>query len=417
MEAGRFGVAPESFKRQLSKSLKTQVDAIEEEMADEKAKDDVKINDSDLTSDYDPDATESKDEMKDQWEVQLTDSETQVDAIAKDLMHKEKNDPRQGRNKFMRKTSLLPSLTQVLNIPEQLRHSDARSESLGDEVDAMNEKRKQFHHRILNVMKSCYSQSYEEGVISQSAAKALQDAVEMALDYDDISLQYEYLLGFFKISKFFQRWYSCGITGKLPLTQTVTKYLLLNKLSIAVEVGTVFIHSVKKLKVVLTDVPEISNSPLCRDVLETLQKHSDDIREEWLGIQESYPSLYKAIQTRHAVQHVIHSEAEAIMELKLHGLLDDTEHERMMTELMAAQHKLGFAMFGNVSIEAQKVDSAAAAVLQQNLSEAVPPQNGSPPTARRALLQEPPGTALRDGRRCARHLHFGARHGVHHRFG
>ena len=39
--------------------------------------------------------------------------------------------------------------------------------------------------------------------------------------------------------------------------QKLSRYILFNKLSVAVEVGTVFIHSFKQVKAVLPDVPEI----------------------------------------------------------------------------------------------------------------------------------------------------------------
>ena len=317
LQSERFGVKMASFKRLFNRSMMEE-DTTDTVTKEEENEHGMKLELEELKEDKEELRFASASEI-----VSASDSERPIIGATMSGMTK--------------KASLLPSLQTVLaiqNVQNELKL----------ERNTMNEKRKQFQHRILNVMKSCYLTAYEEGTISQTAETALVNAVEYALDYDDIQLQYEYLMQYFKISKFLQKWYG---SGKL---QKLSRYILFNKLSVAVEVGTVFIASFKQVKVVLTDVPEISASPLCRDVVQILQKHSDDIREEWNGIQQSYPEVYKAIQTRHAVQHIIHSESNDIKDLKLHGLLDDTEYQRMMNQLNEAQHKLSFTLFHNITI-------------------------------------------------------------------
>ena len=66
-------------------------------------------------------------------------------------------------------------------------------------------------------------------------------------------------------------------------------------------------------------------------------------------MHELYPEIYNSIQTRHAVQTIIHYEARDIEELFKRGLLEESEYVKMSKSLMKTEHRLYFSSFYYVS--------------------------------------------------------------------
>ena len=101
----------------------------------------------------------------------------------------------------------------------------------------------------------------------------------------------------------------------------------------------------KRVEHVLGDIPEVYSSTACACCVEMLQKQASHIRELWLGIQRSYPEVYQAIQTKHAAQHIIHHETSNLHLLMEHGLLEETEFQKMTMLLLEAEHALKLKSF------------------------------------------------------------------------
>ena len=77
------------------------------------------------------------------------------------------------------------------------------------------------------------------------------------------------------------------------------------------------------------EIPELQQSPLAQQCLRCLKEHAQEIRQLWIGIQKGSPEIYHAIQTKQAAQKVLEHEMENLKLLMEHGLLEETEFERM----------------------------------------------------------------------------------------
>ena len=197
---------------------------------------------------------------------------------------------------------------------------------------------REFQCRILNVMMSFYLERFEEGIISRQSAETLQRAVEVALDTNNLELHYLEILKCFSVSKLEREIGKC------------TKKLLFLKLRTAVECGIMFMKSSNSVRRTLKHIPEIAESAECQQLFQQLKTQCDAIRQEWLGLQQSYPDLYRAIQTNFGVVSVMHAEGKEIDQLRLHGLLDDSEHERMRAMLSEAHHSLNLVTFHSMTM-------------------------------------------------------------------
>ena len=192
-----------------------------------------------------------------------------------------------------------------------------RSEENISTLDAIKETegcKKQIKHRVLLVLKRAYHETFEEGIISVDSYMTLDTAVDTALDNDNFNSLKKMISRTFKIN-YFVRWlYSKCKTS-------VSQYILMKELQTAIEVGLVFVSTFEVLNDKLNVAPSISESPLLLDIVDELNVHVQEIKQQWLALHELYPEIYNSIQTRHAVQTIIHYEARDVEELFKRGLL------------------------------------------------------------------------------------------------
>ena len=189
-------------------------------------------------------------------------------------------------------------------------------------------KKEEYQQRILNVIKSCYLDKYEEGVISRGTADALLHAVEVALDTNDLKTHYVIILKCFRFGRL------------VKFSAKVTKFFLFEKIRTAVECGVMFMDAVQVVSRVMQHVPDVAKDIHFQKCMLELKVQANVIRVEWLSLQEEYPNQYRAISTQLAVLHVMHVEMKNIDSLRLHGLLDDSEHERLKKVLTRRHHEI-----------------------------------------------------------------------------
>merc|ERR1712032_1534428 len=99
----------------------------------------------------------------------------------------------------------------------------------------------------------------------------------------------------------------------------LTQYMLMKELSTAIEVGMIFIGTFEFLADKLKCVPSISQSPMLKDIMKNLKRQVKTIKKQWQDIHELYPEVYNSVQTRHAVQRIIHHEAKDVEKLYHRG--------------------------------------------------------------------------------------------------
>ena len=226
----------------------------------------------------------------------------------------------------------ITEMTMLTGWASEEPNEDLESGTYGS-TDADSGKLREFQHRILNVMLSFYVEQFEEGAIGRHSAELLEHAVEVALDTDDLKCCSNEVLKCFEVGKFI-----------MALSKVNKKFLFL-KLRTAVECGSMFMQATTKVVQTMQDIPKISGTTECQHLLRDLEELSGTIRQEWLGLQQSYHNLYRAIQTNLGVRKVMHAEGKEIDQLRAHGLLDDMERDRMKALLAKAHDDLKLVNF------------------------------------------------------------------------
>eukprot|EP01084_Bolivina_argentea_P315753 547153_1 len=94
--------------------------------------------------------------------------------------------------------------------------------------------KQQIKHRVLLVLKRAYHSTFEEGIISVDSYMILEDGISSALDCNNINELNKRILKTFHINKCIQWLYSHCKTS-------ISQYLIMKELTIAIEVGMVFI--------------------------------------------------------------------------------------------------------------------------------------------------------------------------------
>ena len=202
--------------------------------------------------------------------------------------------------------------------------------------------KKQIRHRILLVLQRSYHEAFEEGIISIDSFSILDNAISSALDDDDCHELSQLIQNCFKLNKF-TTWSYSKCRNKL------TQYWLFKQLSSAIEVGMVFVNTFHELTAKIECIPAIAKHKLLREILEKIEGEVKYVKKDWLEYMELYPEIYSAIQTRHAVQTIIHNEASSINDLFSRGLLDEIEYHKMIHHLEETEHRLYFESFYKVT--------------------------------------------------------------------
>lgn len=202
---------------------------------------------------------------------------------------------------------------------------------------------KQIRHRILLVLQRLYHEAHETGIISVESFDILDHAVRCALDDDDIAVLSQVIEDCFKISKLATMPYS-------KCRNKVTQYILFKRLAQAIEVGLVFSNSFEELQSKMACIPAIAEHEFLREILQDLAESVQRIQADWLEFQTIYPEIYSSVQTRHALQRMVHVESAFIEDLFQRGLLDEVEYSRMIDHLSQTQHRLYFESFYSVSL-------------------------------------------------------------------
>eukprot|EP01083_Nonionella_stella_P016264 45468_1 len=198
-------------------------------------------------------------------------------------------------------------------------------------------------HRVLQILKRSYCVSYERGLLSLDSFMVLEHAVDCALDDNDLSLlQEEILREAFHVNRLIEWAY-------LKYENSVTQFFMFGELALPIEVGKVFISALQEIRGKISCVPTINNNMYIKDVFDTLNEEEAVIKARWEKIAGQYPEMYNAIQTRHAVQSIIHHEANDILQLFNRGLFDESEYNKMKKLLMQTEHQLYYASFYYVS--------------------------------------------------------------------
>jgi len=74
-------------------------------------------------------------------------------------------------------------------------------------------------------------------------------------------------------------------------------------------------------------------------------EHFEEIMCAWMQLHDEYPEIHTAIQTRHALQSIIHHKSADLERLFDEGLLDDAERQKMSVLLSQTQHNLYYTSF------------------------------------------------------------------------
>lgn len=153
----------------------------------------------------------------------------------------------------------------------------------------------------------------------------------------------------------------------------MTQYILFKRLAEAIEVGMVFSNSFEELQGKIACIPAIADHFLLRDILDDLEVNVSKVQSDWLEFQTIYPEIYSAVQTRHALQRMVHVESAFIDDLFQRGLLDEVEYNKMLHHLSQTQHRLYFESFYSVSLlnasNAEKKQTLLSTVFVSKLSQ------------------------------------------------
>lgn len=212
------------------------------------------------------------------------------------------------------------------------------------DVENIKLTKNQIEHRILQILERLYEEEYEEGNIELDTYMILEDAIDKALnsehanDHTPLIILEREISSAFQINPFikwlYDKW-KCGLT----------QYLLLGQLSIAIEVGLVFIITFDALPQKIACIASIHKNQFTGNILSELHQRLQAIKKEWEKIQSHWPEVYSSIQTKHAIQNIIHHETNDILELFNGGVLDESEKNRMTKLLSQTQHNVYFASF------------------------------------------------------------------------
>eukprot|EP01083_Nonionella_stella_P117016 348184_1 len=203
--------------------------------------------------------------------------------------------------------------------------------------------KKEIEHRILQVLQRSYDTEYDEGNITDYAFMTLEHAIDCALDNDSpdessLNILKQHVVKGLKINPIIKWMYKQCQNG-------LTQFFLLQQLSEAIEVGLVFSSAFQALPKQIECVSVVRNNAFTGDVLTDLHRIAEDIHQEWTQIHEEYPEVYTAIQTKHAVQTILHHETADVRTLYNRGVLDEAEKARMIKLLSQTQHNIYFSSF------------------------------------------------------------------------
>lgn len=186
-------------------------------------------------------------------------------------------------------------------------------------------------HRFLSAMKASYWRQFEEGLSTSRAVSILTEAVELALDSDDIAAQWRSIKPHFHVPYWLKRMYSSAVFTPL------TRQLLVSRLSLAVELVTSFLSASEMIEEIInTRLPEFAEVRACEEVKNEIYVYRQQAIQSWLDVRNSYPEVYRSIQSRHATEYILHHQKRIIKNLFEDGLLEEKELQKM--NLLVSKH-------------------------------------------------------------------------------
>eukprot|EP01084_Bolivina_argentea_P291660 501285_1 len=304
---------------------------------------------TELTTKQFSDIQESKEHSPNIEEIKFDDNNTSSNNII--------NLPNLASNPTFNRTfsvDLTPLTLQKTTTMDDIEFEIINDKTPIEEHSTSNKKqlnRSEIEHRILQVLQRSFDTEYEEGNITLDSFMVLENAIDKALGFEESHADIDNINGISSLSILKDE--ICKAFKVNPLVKWaykqcqngLTQYFLLHDLSLAIEVGLVFSSSFQSLPSKIEIILAIRNNHYIGDILTELHKYATEINNEWMCIHEEYPEVYTAIQTKHAVQSVLHHETHDITRLYNRGVLDDSEKQRMTKLLLQTQHNIYFSSF------------------------------------------------------------------------
>jgi len=197
--------------------------------------------------------------------------------------------------------------------------------------------------RILEKEKSSYWSQFKEGMLGPVAVRKLTEAINEIIDEGG-------LISLSQRKDLEQEWKTPKLLSKIqamPVVGKVAKSLFLDRLAISYDSARGFVFAQEESLKLLDNMSIISDSDsseLSIAEMEILESEINENRIHGLtflrNLRNSYPEIYGAITTRHAIRTVLNHERRTIEKLLSKGRLDDGEAEKMITKVEERMKKL-----------------------------------------------------------------------------
>ncbi|GAB4283768.1 MAG: hypothetical protein Kow0068_08710 [Marinilabiliales bacterium] len=196
------------------------------------------------------------------------------------------------------------------------------------QIDTISEMRK----RVLEKEKSSYWHQFKDGMLSASSVRKLSDQIDEIMDSGGlVSLSkrkdLELLLKTPKLLSTMQNW---------PIMKSITRNRFIERLSVSYEIARGFVNAQDEA-IKLVESMYRSLDPNDKEGNENLSLIENEINENKIegltfirNIRKTYPEIYDAISTRHAIRSLLNYELKTVERLHKNGRIDSGEAEKMI---------------------------------------------------------------------------------------
>eukprot|EP00466_Bigelowiella_natans_P003597 jgi/Bigna1/134069/aug1.23_g8777 len=242
---------------------------------------------------------------------------------------------KQQQRSYKRKTRLFG---QDHDHKHQPSHTDEKVLSLDRDTSSQldpEDLKQELIHRLLTAMQASFLSAYEEGQVSREAIPILTEAVETALDEDNLDVLWNTIDGYFCVTSLV--WFTrCWPWLADRIYQA--HYVL------AVDLAVSFIHALQVI-----DKTELFHELANNIVYDELKEHAKQLKEKafarWDSVEMDFPNLYYSLQTLFAIRRLLETERRAIDNLQHKGLIDENEKKKLHEALGRQSH---WIMYNNI---------------------------------------------------------------------
>ncbi|MFH2142515.1 MAG: cation:proton antiporter [Bacteroidota bacterium] len=206
------------------------------------------------------------------------------------------------------------------------------------QIDTMSEMRK----RVLEKEKSSYWYQFKEGMLGSIAVRRLSDQIDEIMDSGGlVSLSkrkdLELLLNTPKLLSKMQSW---------PLVNNITKNRFFERLSTSYEIARGFVEAQEEVIKLVESMHRSldENDKSAHDNLTVIESEINENKIEGLtfirNLRKTYPEIYDAISTRHAIRTLLNFELKTVERLQKNGRIDSGEAHKMVHSIEERMKKL-----------------------------------------------------------------------------